>query len=68
MTDIGDIVCILFGCSVPCILRGPEKTTEGEEYYKFVGEAFIYGEMDGEAVARLSERELDSKKKEFLLM
>jgi hypothetical protein len=68
MTDIGDIVCILFGCSVPCILRGPEKTTEGEEYYKFVGEAFIYGEMDGEAVARLSKEELYSKKKEFLLM
>ena len=68
VTDIEDIVCILFGCSVPCILRGLEKTSEGEEYYKFVGEAFIYGEMDGEAVARLSQEQLTLKTQEFRLM
>lgn len=67
-TDLNDIVCILYGCSVPCILRGPEKTGEGEEFYRFVGEAFIYGEMDGEAVAGLSQEALDSKTKEFRLM
>lgn len=67
-TDINDIVCILRGCNVPCILRGPERTSEGEEYYQFVGEAFIYGEMDGEAVARLSRHELAAKTQEFCLM
>lgn len=38
----GDFVCILFGCSVPVILRKSEEM-------KFVGAAYLYGKMDGEA-------------------
>jgi hypothetical protein len=43
-TDHGDLVCILHGCSVPVILRPKE------EYFELVGECFIYGMMDGEAL------------------
>ncbi|KAL2071928.1 hypothetical protein VTL71DRAFT_13163 [Oculimacula yallundae] len=39
-----DIVCILFGCSVPVILS---KQDDGS--FKFIGEAYIHGVMDGEA-------------------
>ncbi|KAF2711624.1 hypothetical protein K504DRAFT_480599 [Pleomassaria siparia CBS 279.74] len=54
----GDVIVILYGCSVPVILRPSDSDSEtGEpEWYGFVGEAYIYGKMDGEAMygARVS--------------
>ena len=44
--QLGDLVCVLFGCSVPVVLR----KRIGEEY-QFVGECYIHGLMDGEALA-----------------
>jgi hypothetical protein len=41
----GDIICIFFGCSVPVVLRGQDN---GE--FQFVGECYVHGVMDGEAV------------------
>jgi hypothetical protein len=45
---VGDLICILFGCSVPVVLRrgadGPSNT------FTFVGECFVHGMMDGEAL------------------
>jgi hypothetical protein len=55
-----DIVCILFGCTVPCVLR----KIKGERYI-FIGEAYIYGKMDGEAVNELNETALKERKTEF---
>lgn len=45
-TDIqeDDCVCILSGCSVPVVLR------RDKENWSFVGECFVCGIMDGEAV------------------
>lgn len=40
-TEIGDILCVLLGCPVPVVLR-----KEGE-YYKFIGEAYVFGWMFG---------------------
>ena len=51
-TQSGDIVCILFGCSVPCILRRWRKTNEENPHYKFIGEAFVYGKMEGQALEK----------------
>jgi hypothetical protein len=44
-----DLVCILFGCSVPVILRqtGPLEA-DNSLPVSFVGECFVYGKMDGE--------------------
>ncbi|KAH8593843.1 hypothetical protein B0O99DRAFT_673361 [Bisporella sp. PMI_857] len=42
----GDSICILYGCTVPVILREDKATTS----WTFVGECFVYGMMDGEAV------------------
>ncbi|KAF1830397.1 hypothetical protein BDW02DRAFT_582932 [Decorospora gaudefroyi] len=48
-TEKGDILVIFYGCSVPVVLR-PLVSESGElDGYHFVGEAYIYGKMDGEA-------------------
>ncbi|OHF03172.1 hypothetical protein CORC01_01556 [Colletotrichum orchidophilum] len=68
-SKVDDFVCILFGCSVPCILR-PFWNDRGRgsdpAYYELVGEAFLLGQMDGEALDGLSEEELAGV--EFRLM
>lgn len=48
-TEKGDIIAILYGCSVPVILHPVEDSSGCVVAYRFVGEAYINGEMDGEA-------------------
>lgn len=43
----GDLVCILFGCSVPVVLR---ETSESGTF-SFVGECYVDGFMEGEAMS-----------------
>ena len=62
----GDRVCILFGCSVPCILR-PHLSQHGAQYYQLIGEAYVYGRMDGEAITMLSPRDLGEKTQDFVI-
>jgi hypothetical protein len=48
--DIGDLVCILYGCTVPVALRKIVRDrTTGESHYQFIGECYIHGMMDGQA-------------------
>ncbi len=47
---VGDMICVLFGCSVPVVLR---KRDGGP--YEFVGECYLHGFMDGEAIVMLDE-------------
>lgn len=47
----GDVICILFGCHVPVILR-PE---EGGSTYSWIGESYVHGIMDGQAMDWLEE-------------
>jgi hypothetical protein len=51
----GDIVCVLFGCSVPVVLR---RRSDLEDSWAFVGECFLDGYMEGQCLAQvdLSER------------
>ncbi|KAH6884265.1 heterokaryon incompatibility protein-domain-containing protein [Thelonectria olida] len=44
---IGDLVCIVFGCSTPLVIR-PKN-----ECFEVLGEAYVEGVMDGEAVDML---------------
>ncbi|KAF1965068.1 HET-domain-containing protein [Bimuria novae-zelandiae CBS 107.79] len=51
----GDVVCVLFGCKVPFCLRPTGK------YYLLVGECYVHGLMNGEAIEMLSQRKLQEK-------
>ena len=53
-TQLGDLICVLFGCSVPVILR-PQLDSSGSKimHYEIVGESYIYGMMDGEAISKI---------------
>jgi Heterokaryon incompatibility protein (HET) len=52
-----DIVCVLYGCSVPIVLR--EEETGG---FTFVGECFLHGFMDGEAIGMQKKYNLKEQK------
>ncbi|KAH7409873.1 hypothetical protein DE146DRAFT_328611 [Phaeosphaeria sp. MPI-PUGE-AT-0046c] len=56
-TEDGDIVVILFGCSVPVILRPLSDGSDDVCEYQFVGEAYIHGKMDGEALDECFDQE-----------
>ncbi|KAI8624574.1 heterokaryon incompatibility protein-domain-containing protein [Xylariaceae sp. FL1651] len=43
--DVGDVVCVPLGCSTPVILR-----EGGKGDYGFVGDAYVDGYMNGEAI------------------
>ena len=64
-TQVGDLICILYGCSVPVILR-PERDPFSHEikHYEIVGESYIYGMMDGEAISKVK---LETDEQEFKL-
>ena len=49
-TQERDIVAILYGLSVPVVLRQIHGTPDGDNVFMLVGECFIYGMMDGEAL------------------
>ena len=50
-TRVGDLICILYGCSVPVILREiKDPNTQETLHYELIGESYIYVLMDGEAV------------------
>jgi hypothetical protein len=67
-----DLVCILHGCSVPCILRkagsDTQKSSDTRDFHQLVGEAFILGQMDGEAIMGLSDENLNSSSDDFHLV
>lgn len=66
-TEYDDYISILFGCSVPCILR-PCTSDKGAMYFQFIGEAYVYGRMDGEALTMLRNEELHAKTTEFVIV
>lgn len=50
-----DVLCVLFGGATPYVLR------KCGDHYRFVGEAFAYGFMAGEAIAMLEDGLLTEK-------
>lgn len=65
-TDIGDHVCIVYGCSVPVILR---RVIEGndEGLWELIGEAYVYGAMDGEMIRSAEPKELRARERYFFM-
>ncbi len=60
-----DFVCILFGCSVPVVLR--EKTSLSGRYYELIGECYAHGLMDGEALAGQEDDYINQHAVEFII-
>ena len=49
---VNDYVCILFGGSVPFVLRKGNLPSSQERHFKLVGECYVHGIMDGEVLAK----------------
>ena len=60
----GDQVCILYGCSVPVLLR-PHRQSTANVSWELVGEAYIDGVMEGQAISSISDNVLVSMEEEF---
>lgn len=61
-TQVSDTVCILYGCSVPVVLRNSTPVVGFKESFELIGECYVHGMMDGEALeldASLPEVEFD---------
>lgn len=48
-TKEGDVLAVLYGCSVPVVLRPVHVPNQTREY-RLIGEAFVYGRMEGETL------------------
>ena len=59
-----DLICILYGCSVPVVLRARTDDKTGKEYFQFIGECYVHGLMDGEAFDIQKDEKEKKEKKE----
>ena len=58
-----DVVCVLFGCSIPVLLR----KRVGKDEYEFIGECYVNGFMNGEALGQGPEAPGPGSLKSFLI-
>lgn len=45
-SSVGDLICVLYGCHAPVILR----PSEDSNLHTLIGDAYVHGLMDGEAL------------------
>jgi hypothetical protein len=60
----GDQLCIIYGCSVPVVLR-KQRGENDHHYWQLIGEAYVHGHMDGEGISEMSPTMLESEMVEF---
>ncbi|KAK3387360.1 heterokaryon incompatibility protein-domain-containing protein [Podospora didyma] len=65
--QVGDLLCILFGCDAPVVLR-PQENKDGDPGYVFVGECYALGLMYGEAIDLEERRNGEREVQDFKLM
>jgi len=63
---VGDHVCILYGCSVPVVLR-KHHGSDGEGYWQLVGDAYAHGYMEGDTFRQNSHETIRKNEMEFEL-
>lgn len=63
--QVGDKICILFGGSVPFVLRQHHETAE--RCWELVGEAYVEENMDGEALIGLQQDQIEAMQTEFAI-
>ena len=59
----GDVVCIFYGCSVPGFIRELENTNN----FELIGECYLHGMTDGDAVSGSKKVELEGKAEDFII-
>lgn len=66
-TRADDMVCILFGCSVPLVLRRVLQTPqrEGKMEVELIDACYVHNHMEGEMFAEMSKKEVEAKTTEF---
>jgi len=62
----GDLICILNGGTVPYVLRRSPSEKDDAPYYQFMGECYVHGIMDAEALPELETGQIVSQ--EFSLI
>jgi len=62
--QVGDQICIMYGCSVPVLLR-PHRQSATKVCWQLVGEAYVDGIMEGQAMSSISANVLMSVEEEF---
>ena len=50
---LGDRICILYGCSVPVVLREHSGNRGVDRYWQLIGDAYVHDFMDGEGIRSL---------------
>jgi len=50
LADVGDMICVIYGMQAPLVLRRTSGDSLGEAEHKLLGECYIHGAMDGEAM------------------
>lgn len=63
-TQAGDLACILYGCSVPVILRHVPETNH---QFTLIGESYLHGFMEGEVLTGRDKRKWDFDDEQFEL-
>lgn len=69
--QVGDQVVVLFGGYTPFVLRqrhGVAGLSENEEYWQLIGESYIHGFMDGEALKGLDVEGSGVEDEEFVIV
>jgi hypothetical protein len=64
---IGDQIVVLFGGNTPFLLRESDEDVHGERRWLLVGECYVHGFMDGEAINGLDEEEFEGRSETFVL-
>jgi hypothetical protein len=60
----GDIVCVLFGCSVPVVLG---RVSTRADWFLLRGESYVHGKMEGGALVGMDEETITAGTVEFTI-
>lgn len=52
LARVGDVVVLLYGGTVPYVLRGSRSQSEDEQLWELVGEAYVHSVIEGEILSR----------------
>lgn len=64
----GHLVCILFGCSVPVVLKRSSRSEDGKTYHvTFICETYLHGKMGGEVLIGMDAATITAKTVNFVI-